>query len=96
MARAQDGSLHACWISGNNLVYRKYQGGSWSTLQTIASGGFMLYPRIAVDSTGKPAIVYLDDSLVGNYVLKFTRWTGASWTSPQVIGYGHYPSIAID
>ncbi|MFQ3548583.1 MAG: carboxypeptidase-like regulatory domain-containing protein [Armatimonadota bacterium] len=96
MAKSPDGVVHAAWVSGNNLIYRKYQSGSWTSPTTVTSASGMMLPRIAADNTGKPVITYLGSYYVNAYSIMVTRWTGSSWTTPQVVGYGHYPSVATD
>ncbi len=95
LAMGTDGVYHAVWISGNILKYRKYNG-SWQTETNVATGSGYMMPRIALDSSNNPVVVWLGDYKSSGYQVNFTRWTGSAWTSPDVIGYGHYPVVAVD
>jgi len=96
MVMGTDGNLHAVWVSGNNLIYRKNVGGSWQTAQTIDTGAEHMMPRIALDNSNNPVIVWLGAWTEAGYRVMFTQWTGSAWTTPRIIGYGHYPVITVD
>ena len=96
MVMGTDGTLHAVWVSGNDLVYRKNVNGSWQTAQTIDTGAGYMMPRIALNNSNRPVIVWLGAWEEAGYRVMFTQWTGSAWTTPRIIGYGHYPAIAVD
>ena len=89
-------SCAAAWVSGSNLVYRSCTGGTWSTAVNAASGSGYMMPRIACDLSNRPVVVWLGAYFEVGYSILFTRWTGTEWTAPEILGYGHYPTIAID
>ena len=96
LASGSDGVIHTVWSTGTNLMYRRQVNGSWEAAQTLDSSPTCLLPRVALDSSNRPVIVWLGASALPGYEVKFTRWTGSGWTAPRVIGYGHFPAVAVD
>ena len=89
MVADSDGKLYVSWDDdkpGNREIYLKvYSGGQWKELGGSASGGGISknsgssrLAAIAVDKTGRPHILWMDDSS-GDYEIYANRWDGSSW-----------------
>ncbi len=100
------------------IYYAKWDGSSWVTSSGAVltttnanisnNSGTSYYPTIALDSSGKPNIVW-SDFTPGNYEIYYARWDGSTWltasgavlstTNANVsnnTGTSYYPSIALD
>lgn len=80
------GNIHAVVIemiseSQSNLIYKKYNGSSWSTT-SIDTGvsGVNYDASINVDSTGKPAIAWVEwNDAANTQSLYYRKYTGSTW-----------------
>jgi len=86
--------IQVCFVSGDNLVYRK-NNGSWQSAVTVATGSGYMSPMIAADTGNNPAIVPLGPWVKNGYHI-LSKWNGSAWASPKLIGYGQYANVAID
>src|SRR5436190_1414700 len=72
--------------------------GLWSKAQIVdtSSNDVGVYVSIAVDSTGKPAIAYFDNT---NSDLKYAHFNGSTWdvqTRDSAKSVGQFPSLTFD
>ena len=104
------GGLHVLVIEGDSFVYyHRAAAGQWQSKaipgRTEMWGHFAV-SQIAVDSQGRPHIVYEDmanaelqgGGWVGNKIVKYARREGNTWITEVIYGYPltYQPSIAID
>jgi Secretion system C-terminal sorting domain len=76
------GSHDGIWLS-------KYNGSSWSALDSLADGG---HPSMISDQNGKLHVAYYTDT--GTY---YMNNTSGSWSTPSYIGaIGYWPDVVID
>ncbi|GEM_PF-1903943 len=88
---AYDAQGNPCiaWAGGgvtNNEVYlRKWNGSAWEELGgsataggISATGGQSYLPGVALDSLGRPAVVWQDDDS-GRHSIYLRRWNGVAW-----------------
>jgi len=75
-----------------DLIYAVRDGSAWSFSAIDTAGDTGKYPSLALDSSGQPAIAYLNDSS-GN--LMYAERTGSVWAL-EVAGSGRLPSLALD
>jgi hypothetical protein len=81
-------------------------GTSWSKQQVYNSTYRCYYPSIALDSNEVPHIAFVDFTSTGSMVLKYSTWTGTTWSTTSLSGgpvawsnvslgfWGEYPYIA--
>ncbi len=94
------GNLHVAYYdrSADTIVYSKRSSTySWAdtTLGSATLSGAGNWCSIAVDSTGKPAVAYIDAATSD---LKVARYSGTAWSTTTIESTGSalYPSIAFD
>jgi len=102
MARDAQGRLRMVYTKsqgGNTIIYRVWDGSSWSAEAAISSGGDSYYhrPDIAIDPSGNLHVVHAS----GNE-LYYLRHNGSSWTSRTTIAsdwgegaFYAYPKVAV-
>ena len=107
-----DGKIHIVWtddsrIPGPNayeddILYTCYDGNSWSE-PVMLSGHDTTYsacPRIAVDSFGKPHVVWQHNAIFYNSDVYYTTLTDTGWLEPLNLtpfsNTAYQPDIAID
>jgi hypothetical protein len=80
---------------GNTIMYRSWNGTSWTGETSISSGGDSYYhrPQISVDSNDNLHVINSSSN-----TLYYTKHNGVSWSSPANIGsafdFFAYPRIA--
>ncbi len=96
------GNLHAIFISGGNIVYRKYDPSLTLQLsETIAPPSGAHYPHIMCDSSSVPHITFTDATPDYANFIYYTNRIGGSWKSVVtafVAGAGNnvwYPRIGL-
>ena len=111
MAVGPDETIHVVWsddsrIPGNDpyeddILYSCYDGLSWSE-PVMLSGYDTTYsyrPRIAVDSFGKPHVVWNHRAIFPDADVYYTMLTDSGWMEPIIlstISTSYAPDIAID
>jgi subtilisin family serine protease len=101
IAYDRDGVLHLAYydpaIHSVRYATRDTKG-LWSKTQIVdtSSNDVGVYVSIDIDSTGKPAIAYFDNT---NSDLKYAHFNGASWdvqTRDSAKSVGQFPSLTFD
>lgn len=91
------GYAHIAYCDGSdNLIHAYYNGASWGYETITATTSGAKYVKMAIDSTNKLHIVYLD---VDADTLKYASGTLSSWSIEDIAstsGYYYYPDIVID
>jgi hypothetical protein len=118
IALDSSGNLYVVWqdaTTGNGDIYLTYWDGTkWAKKSDGTAGydnlsnnaGMSGGPQIAMDSSGKPYITWMDKN-TGNYEIYITHWDGTKWAkkSDGTAGYdnlsnnggaSYSPRIAID
>ena len=100
-AIAVDASNHPHIAYGGDHLYYAYHDGSKWNYQTVdTSTGVGEYASIALDTSGKVHISYLDKTNYSLYALKYATNASGSWVTTTVdsSGYnvGEFASIAVD
>ena len=87
ITRSIPGKLHIVWAGQDsiNYIYSFDDGFTWSSPEFLGVG---TYPNIAVDSNGKPNVVWMWYSQPGYPAesrLYFSRKTPSGWTTPDTL-----------
>ena len=102
-AIASDGTLYLAYYVSTDATHGtlhyaiRDSSGAWSADQVLddSSAQVGLYPSMALDSTGKPAVAYFDGV---NADLRYAHYNGTSWDTGIVYSTvgkrGNYPSLA--
>jgi len=103
LAVDEGGGLHVLFNEKPDLVYyHRSAAGQWqsekipgTTYKNIAGGDHFATSQIAVDSQGRPHIVYED---MDSNIVKYTRREGTTWITEVIYvePLTYQPSIAID
>jgi len=82
----------------NILRYRAYDGNDWVVQDWIpACSDCLSEAAMALDSSGNPYIVFMNDSTWPNSKVQVAHWNGTVWTDQDVDTAQIYrPSIAVD
>jgi hypothetical protein len=70
------------------MMYRKYDGNSWSEGKSFADGYNMSLPKMVSDSSGNPTIIFFGgrhNTNEINFYLCKSLDSGESWSSPKII-----------
>lgn len=72
---------------GGNIVYRRWDNGTWSAPTTLGSTDSPFYrrPDCSVDSAGKVHVAWATTG-GDKYVVNYRRYDGSGWSATQVIG----------
>ncbi|OGH64105.1 MAG: hypothetical protein A2821_02345 [Candidatus Magasanikbacteria bacterium RIFCSPHIGHO2_01_FULL_41_23] len=79
------GNIHTVVIqsvsqTANNLVYKKYNGSSWSATTVSSTVNISYYASIKLDSSGNPGIAFAEwNSGVGTRALYYKKYNGSTW-----------------
>jgi Tol biopolymer transport system component len=88
------GQLHLSYSDETNtaLKYARFDGTAWH-IETLDSIWSAIFTSLAVDTAGRPHIVYLSDGL------RYAYFNGTAWeftVLDSTAGAGYFPSIALD
>jgi hypothetical protein len=83
-------------FTNKDLKYATFDGMTWNiaTIDTMSSANAT---SIAIDSTGKPHILYYDAALTND--VKYASWDGMQWNIEMVLAQGdvgYAPDLAFD
>jgi len=87
--------IAAAVLSDSLRLYRRGSGGTWTDqeieaaapVSVIGTAAF-IWPSLAVDSSGNPALAYAAYFLgTQSYLVKFASYNGSAWTKSVVDGY---------
>jgi type IV secretory pathway protease TraF len=93
---------------GSREIYlRRWTGQSWEELGRSATGGGIsgtpgasVRPSLALDSEGRPAVAWQEETAPGNTEVYFRRWDGKSWVaaaeSASRGGISGTPGLSVD
>jgi hypothetical protein len=80
-------------FSAGGTKYARWTGTSWVRQNVGLSGAATYYSSIALDTNAYPHISYYDHT---NGTLRYTWWTGSSWSDTYIEPSEGYTSIALD
>ncbi len=82
VATASDGTLYAIWSDNTSRtisVRHRDSSGTWGARRIISSGGFPVYPKVAVNTSGQVFAVWQDVGVP--LFLRVSNDQGVSWSS---------------
>lgn len=86
--------LHLVYEDEGNIYYTQSSDGlAWSAPTVLACGNPGRLPAIGADSSGKLAVVWVDDTTTS---LQYVYYNGSTWSMPAtIVADGDEPSIAV-
>lgn len=85
----QNQIIHVAFIkrsdTQDSIMYTKLNGTSWSTPEILDSNYIINDVSLTLDSNGNPNIAYSIYTSGGIGYLKYTNWTGSSWSPSTAI-----------
>jgi hypothetical protein len=96
------GGVHVVFVgqtgagsSSYAVFYSTRRAKTWSAAQRLSNVSFAQLPRLAIAPDGVIHVVYNRFGDVFQEI-HYTRFDGAAWSAPEVIGSGFYPDLALD
>jgi hypothetical protein len=77
------------------VLYTMRRGKKWSAPVRLSAESYAQLPRLAIAADGTMHVVYNRFGQTFQEIY-YTRYDGATWSKPQVIGSGFAPDLALD
>jgi lysophospholipase L1-like esterase len=110
LAAASNGELWLAWIgfdgTDDEIYASHWDGTAWSAAERVNKDdtdplAYDTHPRLAVDATGYPWLVWVHSEGLFDDVVMASRWTGTNWLPEQAVSAVDdtpdvWPSLALD
>ncbi len=81
------------YLPPSDLIYLKYDGANWSAPESLPGGGSKLAPDIAVDSAGRPHVVWYASASNSDVIYSMRD---GSWSPPLKLSHTSVPAASED